>query len=133
MTKTSKRFPIGLTIATLIALAILIGLGVWQLERRVWKEDLLARIAALQAAPARPLADALVAGKTPDQLSFIRVKAVCPGLATAPYLHNGSVPISRRADAPCSPAEPGCRYPGIRSSPRAFLAQPVASGRHTNA
>lgn len=86
MTKTSKRFPVGLTLATLIALAILIGLGVWQLERRVWKEDLLARIAALQAAPARPLAEGLAAGKTPDELSFVRVKAVCSGLATAPFL-----------------------------------------------
>ena len=29
-----KRIPWGLTITTLIALAILIGLGVWQLQRR---------------------------------------------------------------------------------------------------
>ncbi|MFL5158294.1 MAG: SURF1 family cytochrome oxidase biogenesis protein, partial [Microvirga sp.] len=27
-------------LATLIALAILIGLGTWQLQRKAWKEDL---------------------------------------------------------------------------------------------
>lgn len=33
-------------LATLVALAILIALGVWQLERKAWKEDLLAQIQA---------------------------------------------------------------------------------------
>jgi surfeit locus 1 family protein len=32
--------------ATLIALAILLGLGFWQLERKAWKEDLIAQIDA---------------------------------------------------------------------------------------
>jgi surfeit locus 1 family protein len=34
------------TLAALAGLAVLIGLGTWQMERRRWKEDLLARIAA---------------------------------------------------------------------------------------
>src|SRR5690606_35657886 len=75
-----------LTIATAIALAILVALGVWQMERRAWKEDLLARIAALQAAPARPLGEVLASAKGPEDLSFVRVRADCPGLATAPFL-----------------------------------------------
>ena len=29
----SRRFPIGLTVSTAIALAILIGLGAWQVKR----------------------------------------------------------------------------------------------------
>ena len=33
-------------LATLVALAILVSLGVWQLERRAWKETLIARIEA---------------------------------------------------------------------------------------
>jgi surfeit locus 1 family protein len=33
------------TLATLAGLAVLIGLGTWQLERKRWKEDLLAKIA----------------------------------------------------------------------------------------
>ena len=39
-------------LATLIVCAILVALGVWQLERLAWKEALIARVAsALSAAP----------------------------------------------------------------------------------
>jgi surfeit locus 1 family protein len=86
MTDAKPRFPIGLTIATAIALAILVALGAWQMERRAWKEDLLARIAALQAAPALPLGQVLASARGPEDLSFVRVRADCPGLATAPFL-----------------------------------------------
>ena len=42
-------------IAALIALAILIGLGTWQIERKTWKEDLITRIVRqTQAAPVAP-------------------------------------------------------------------------------
>jgi surfeit locus 1 family protein len=78
--------PIGLTVATAIALAVLIGLGVWQLQRLKWKEGLLAHIAALQGAPARPIEpvlDALAQGRNVD---FTRVKVTCPGLGAAPFL-----------------------------------------------
>lgn len=77
------RLPVGLTIATAIALAILISLGVWQVKRLAWKEDLLARVAALQAAPARPAGPALAEGVAAD---FMRVTLDCPGLSHAPYL-----------------------------------------------
>lgn len=33
-------------LATLVALAILLGLGTWQLQRKAWKEDLIAQIEA---------------------------------------------------------------------------------------
>lgn len=78
----ARRFPIGLTIATAIALAILVGLGSWQLERLAWKRDLLARIEALREAPARPVEEALANGDA----AFARVTAVCPGLASAPFV-----------------------------------------------
>ena len=39
----------------LAMLALLIGLGVWQLQRRTWKLGLLAQIDAAEAAPAIPL------------------------------------------------------------------------------
>jgi surfeit locus 1 family protein len=79
-------FPIGLTIATALALALLIGLGVWQLQRLKWKENLLAHVAALQTAKAQsigPVLDALAQGRDVD---LTRVKVVCPGLATAPFI-----------------------------------------------
>jgi surfeit locus 1 family protein len=52
----SSRFVfrplIGLSIATVLMLAFLIGLGVWQLERLQWKLDLIAQVErAMKAAP----------------------------------------------------------------------------------
>ena len=40
-----RRFPVGLTLATAIALGILVALGVWQLQRLAWKEALIASVA----------------------------------------------------------------------------------------
>ncbi len=90
-TLSRKAFPLGLTIATLIAAGILVWLGVWQLHRLAWKEDLLARVAALQAAPARPLGPVLDSLAHGGQGDFIRVKLDCPGLGAAPYLELYSV------------------------------------------
>ncbi len=38
-----------------VGLAVLVGLGFWQLERRVWKEDLIARVEARTKAPTIPI------------------------------------------------------------------------------
>lgn len=81
--REARRFPVGLTIATVIAFAILIGLGTWQVRRLAWKADLLARVAALQAASARPAGAMLDRG---GDLDFVRVVAICPGLAKAPFV-----------------------------------------------
>jgi surfeit locus 1 family protein len=48
----------GLVLPAILAalgLAILFGLGVWQLERLAWKNDLIARVEARTQAPATPL------------------------------------------------------------------------------
>lgn len=71
------RFPTVLTLAAAIALAILVGLGVWQLQRLRWKRELLARIEALKTAPARPLEDALAAARTGQDVEWTRVAADC--------------------------------------------------------
>ncbi len=81
-----KGFPVGLTIATAIAMAILLTLGTWQVQRLTWKRDLLARIEALQAAPARPLGPVLAERAAGADVDFTRVTVSCPGLATAPYV-----------------------------------------------
>lgn len=64
-----KRVPILPTLLVLIAAAAMIALGVWQLQRKDWKEALLARYAANQALPpvafpAIPTGDALLYRKT---------------------------------------------------------------------
>ncbi|MFV3075792.1 SURF1 family protein [Niveispirillum fermenti] len=51
---SARRFrpSVPVTIATLVALAILIGLGTWQMDRLAWKTDLIAHIdAGLAAGP----------------------------------------------------------------------------------
>jgi len=78
------RFSVGLTIATAIAMALLIGLGVWQLQRLKWKEALLAHVAAAQAAQPRPIEPVLDALANGHDVDFARVKVTCRGLASAP-------------------------------------------------
>jgi surfeit locus 1 family protein len=79
-------FPIGLTLVTLVAMAILIGLGVWQVQRLHWKTHLLAEVAAATSEPPEPLGVAL--GQMADGLTtdYRRVQAACPNIETTPYL-----------------------------------------------
>ena len=72
-----RRFPIGLTIATLIAFAILCTLGGWQIKRLAWKEDLLARIEVLKTAPAQPLAAILARAEKGEDLAWTRASVDC--------------------------------------------------------
>jgi surfeit locus 1 family protein len=58
---------IGLSIATGVALAILIGLGVWQLERLQWKLALIASVNRNLAAPPISLEQALALGANDSQ------------------------------------------------------------------
>lgn len=80
----SRGFPVGLSVAAAIAFAILMALGVWQLQRLKWKEGLLASIAAAEAAPARPLEPMLDGLALGHKVDFVRVKVTCRGLARAP-------------------------------------------------
>ena len=72
-----RRFPLGLTLVAGVAFAILVGLGVWQLKRLAWKQDLLARIAALEVAPARPIAAVLARAARGPDVEYSRVAADC--------------------------------------------------------
>lgn len=55
-------------IMTAVMLAILLSLGVWQLQRRAWKADLLARIDAAEAEPAIPMPT------EPDSFAKVRLE-----------------------------------------------------------
>ncbi|MAK81219.1 SURF1 family protein [Phenylobacterium sp.] len=82
----ARRLPIGLTLATLISLAILIALGVWQMQRLDWKSDLLAQIESRSEAPPRPTSEILALAASGEDLGFYRVSLTCPGLAAAPFV-----------------------------------------------
>jgi surfeit locus 1 family protein len=92
-----RAFPLGLTIAAAVALAVLVSLGVWQLHRLKWKEGLLGKIAALQGAPARPIGSVLARAARGEDVEFTRVSAECaPPAAPSPMvfryaLHDGQI------------------------------------------
>jgi surfeit locus 1 family protein len=79
-------FPVVLSLLTLAALALLIGLGAWQVKRLHWKERLLAEIAAARAAPPEPLA--VVLGQAADgvTIDYRRVQVDCPDIETSPFV-----------------------------------------------
>lgn len=66
---------VGLTVAMLAALAVLLGLGFWQLHRHEWKRDLIAQIEARTKAEPITLEEAeALAGEGSDP-SYYRVTA----------------------------------------------------------
>jgi len=60
---------------TLVGLAILVGLGAWQLERKSWKEGLIAAIEARTKAEAVSLADAIGRLGAGEDVEYMRVTA----------------------------------------------------------
>jgi surfeit locus 1 family protein len=62
------------TLAALAGLAVLIGLGTWQMERRRWKEGLIAKIAARVHADPVPLPTA-VSPDGKDDIEYLHVSA----------------------------------------------------------
>ena len=85
------RFPIGLTVASAVALALLVGLGVWQLHRLAWKQDLLARIERLKTAAPRPLAPVLAEAARGADVEFTRVETTCAPEAAPPPVYRYAV------------------------------------------
>jgi surfeit locus 1 family protein len=75
----------GLVLPTLLALAglaVLIGLGTWQLERKAWKDELVARIAVREGAPPVTLDDALALwSRDGAAAEYQRVAVTARGLA----------------------------------------------------
>jgi len=81
-----RRFPLGMTLATAVGLAILVSLGMWQVQRLAWKEALLERLARLETAAAVEAGSALRAARATGDLDMVRVRLDCPGLGAAPFV-----------------------------------------------
>ena len=77
-----RRLPVATGILVLIALAILISLGTWQVERLHWKEGLLADIAEQQVAAPVPLADIEAMAAASGDIEYRKVTA------TGRYVNN---------------------------------------------
>ena len=67
-----KRLPLLPTLIVLLAVAAMIALGIWQLQRRTEKAALIARAVANLDRPAQPLP-----ARITDDLLFARVTATC--------------------------------------------------------
>jgi surfeit locus 1 family protein len=65
---------VGLTAAMLAALAVLIGLGLWQLQRLHWKEGLIAEIEARTKGAPITLKDAIALAREGRDPSYYRVR-----------------------------------------------------------
>jgi len=65
---------LGLTALVLAALAVLVGLGLWQIERLQWKEGLIAKIEARSKGPAISLKEATVMAGEGQDPSYHRVR-----------------------------------------------------------
>ena len=72
------KFPLVATILVAAAVAVMIGLGIWQLQRAEWKQGLLAQYeqAARQRATAWPVAPA-----DPESYFFRRAEGFCLDVA----------------------------------------------------
>jgi len=66
---TTKRLPLLPTVLVAAAIAVMIGLGVWQLQRAKWKDGLIARYAEAERLP--PIAFPTVP-MTDDELPLFR-------------------------------------------------------------
>lgn len=73
--RSSRRRFVAAMVATLVALAILIGLGTWQMQRLAWKEGVIARIdERARAEPSAPLAEEEWSSFDPQAHEYVRVR-----------------------------------------------------------
>ncbi|HRJ65184.1 MAG TPA: SURF1 family cytochrome oxidase biogenesis protein, partial [Brevundimonas sp.] len=116
------RFPWGLTIVCTLALALLCGLGVWQVQRMQWKNGLIDQAEAAAGLPPAPLAAVMA---LPDP-AFHKVAIDCPGLATAPWvelqtIHEGQAGV--RLISACRPTD----FPAVFLIDRGFVAESISA------
>ncbi|MCA3698635.1 MAG: SURF1 family protein [Brevundimonas sp.] len=87
MTDTRKTIPWLLIALVVPALAVLIALGTWQMQRLNWKSDMIARAEVAASQPPGLMAQVLVEADP----EFRKALVVCRGLTTAPFLELRSI------------------------------------------
>ena len=84
-----QRVPLLATLIVAAAVATMIALGIWQLRRAQWKEDLLAQYAQAAAMPAVDLDPLLDGRSTFPPLSFRRALISCNATDAEADIHAG--------------------------------------------
>jgi cytochrome oxidase assembly protein ShyY1 len=72
-----KRLPLIPSLIVAAAVATMIGLGIWQLQRAAWKEGLLAEYGRAVSLPAVDLDPLLASGRSLPEISFRRALVTC--------------------------------------------------------
>lgn len=105
-----RRMPVIPTLVVALAVATMIGLGVWQLQRAEWKERLLADYRAAESMPAVDL-DPLLDGRSAlPPLSFRRALVTCHAERAQPEVRagrNGAGGVGQVYVVPCRPGAEG--------------------------
>jgi surfeit locus 1 family protein len=102
-----RRLPILPTIVVAGAVAVMVALGIWQLQRSAWKEWLLAEYARGPALPVVDL-DPLLDGDGPvPPLSFRRVLVTCDARDAAPQIRAGRSAADVSGQVYLVPCRPG--------------------------
>ena len=81
----TRRIPIIPSIITAVGILILCGLGKWQLDRREWKRDLIARLAAAPNLPDVTPAEFRAAMMGDTSIQYRRARIDCRAGAKKPY------------------------------------------------
>jgi surfeit locus 1 family protein len=118
-----RRVAILPLILVLVGVAILSGLGVWQVKRLQWKTHLLARVAALQTAPPEPLSVVLNRIADGVDVDYTPVVFTCPSLTSTPVQRVYAVGDEGAGDriVTACPLPPGGPYRSILVD-RGFMA-----------
>jgi len=102
-----RRVPILATLVVAAAVATMIALGIWQLQRAGWKEGLLADYRRAQTLPVLDLDPLLNGGAAMPPLAFRRVLVTCDARDAAPDVRVGRSADNRVGQAYFVPCRPG--------------------------
>ncbi len=105
-----RGLPVIATLMTLLMVPVLIGLGLWQLDRRAWKAHLNAELAAAPSLPGLDAAGLNAARASETSLLYRRASVACTPGGVAPYDIKGGDSADGQSGylllVNCTPAEP---------------------------
>lgn len=109
-TRRRSGLPLGATLMTLLMVPVLIAMGIWQLQRRDWKAQINAELAA---APSLPVLDAAAlngARASDTSLLYRRASVACTPGSVTPYDIKGGDSADGQSGylllVNCTPADP---------------------------
>lgn len=93
-----RRLPVAATLLTLVMIPVLIALGVWQLQRREWKQGLIAQLEAARTLPLVTVHDYYRAMIGAANLQYRRAEVDCRPGRVKPYDLRGGTSAGKGDD-----------------------------------